>query len=97
MDSMERRSCWHTVKASKLVIRKSLGAQLHPCGADFTSREVAIYLLFHSFNAVEGRDGLSFGYLLNKFSKVVWFAPYKRTLSSVQFKIIIMITIMHDM
>ena len=47
-----------------------------------------IYLLFQFFNATEGRDGLSFGYLLSKFSKVVWFAPHKRTLSSVQFKII---------
>ena len=27
---------------------------------------------------MEGRDGLSFGYLLSKFSKVVWLAPYKR-------------------
>ena len=53
---------------------------------------VAIYLLFHSFNATEGRHGLSFGYLLSKFSKVVRFAPYKRTLSSVQFKIIIIVT-----
>ena len=50
---------------------------------------VAIYLLFHSFNATEGRHGLSFGYLLSKFSKVVRFAPYKRTLGSVQFIIII--------
>ena len=31
MDSMERRPCWHTVKASKLVIRKSPRARLHPC------------------------------------------------------------------
>ena len=57
----------------------------------FIPWEVAIYLLFYYFNAMKGRDGLSFGYLLSKFSKVVLFAPYKRTLSSVQFKIIIMI------
>ena len=50
---------------------------------------MAIYLLFHHFNATEGQDGLRFTYLLSKFSKVIWFAPYKRTLSSVQFKIII--------
>ena len=53
---------------------------------------MAIYLLFHSFNATEGRDGLGIGYLLTKFSKVVQFAPYKRTsrvqYNSVQFKII---------
>ena len=35
---------------------------------------------------------LTFIYLLSKFSKVVQFAPYKRTLSSAQFKIIIIIT-----
>ena len=29
--------------------------------------------------ATEGRDGLSFGYLFSKFSKVIHFAPYKRT------------------
>ena len=29
---------------------------------------------------MEGWDGLSFGYLLSKFSKVVWFTPYKRAL-----------------
>ena len=29
-------------------------------------------------SSIQGRDGLSFGYLLSKFSKVVWFAPYKR-------------------
>ena len=52
-----------------------------------------MYLLFHSFNATEGRDGLSFGYQLSKLSKVVWFAPYKRTLSNVRFKIIITMTI----
>ena len=84
---MERRSCWHTVESSKLVIRKSLGAWLYPRGVDFHPQEVAIYLLFHSFNATEGRDGLSFSYLLTTFSKVVWFAPYKRTQISILFKI----------
>ena len=41
-----------------------------------------------TIHATEGWDGLSFGYLLTKFSKVVRFASYKQTLSSVQFKII---------
>ena len=45
----------------------------------FTPQEVAIDPIFHSFNATEGRDGLNFGNLLSKFSKVVWVAPYKRT------------------
>ena len=35
MGSMGRMSCWHTVRASKLVIRMSLGARLHPHGVDF--------------------------------------------------------------
>ena len=35
MDSTKRRSSWHTVEASKLVIRKLLGARLHPRGVDF--------------------------------------------------------------
>ena len=48
-------------------------------------------LLFHSFKATEGWSGLSFGYQLSKFLKMVRFAPYKRTLSSVEFKMMIII------
>ena len=62
----------------------------------FTPWEVAINLLFHSFNATEGQDGLSFSYLLTTFSKVVWFALYKRTLSGVQLKIITLIMTQHN-
>ena len=76
---MERRSCWHIVEASKLVIRKPPGLDYIDMVLIFTPWEVVIYVLFHSFNATEGRDGLSFGYLLTKFSKVVRFAPDKQT------------------
>ena len=37
---------------------------------------------YHQVLTTEGRNGLSFGYLLSKLSKMVWFAPYKWTLSS---------------
>ena len=36
-------------------------------GVGFHPTEVAIYLPFRSFNVTEGRDGLSFSYLLFKF------------------------------
>ena len=48
------------------------GVDFHPTGGgDIPSIPL--------FTATEGWDGLSFGYLLSKFSKVVRFAPYKRT------------------
>ena len=34
-DSAGGKSCWHTVEASKPVIRKPPGAWLDPCGVDF--------------------------------------------------------------
>ena len=71
------------------LTEKLLGASLRPRWCRFSPHvEVVIYLLFHSFNATEGWEGLSFSYLLSTFSKMVQFAHYKRTLSSVQFKII---------
>ena len=69
-------------------MEKSLGLPFTHDGVGLTPWEVAIYLLFHSFNATEGQDGLSFSYLLSKPSKMVQFAPYKGTLSSVQFNLI---------
>ena len=75
------------------LTEKSPGPSLHPQWCRFSPhREMAICPLFHSFNATEGRNGLSFGCLLSKFSKMVRFALYKRTLSSVQFRIIIIIS-----
>ena len=38
-------------------------------GVGFHQREVVIYLLFLSFNATEGRNGLIFGYLLLNFRR----------------------------
>ena len=86
------RLCWVIADAYELVHMsdgKVAGGFPSPMMVKvFIPRGVAVYLLFHSFNGTEGRDSLSFGYLLSKFSKVlVRFAPYKRTLS-VQFKII---------
>ena len=82
-DLLGWRLCWVIAEACMCLTEKSLGASLHPQWCRFSPHgEVVIYLLFHSFNAMEGRNGLSFGYLLSKLSKMVWFAPYKWTLSS---------------